>query len=268
MATRSIAICAVALWACGGGGISVEDYLGQKAAADTNALVCELGIAPEYASVLAEAFQQGFPDLLLTPIKREQLQRAVASGRAKYDGRKAKTCLDKMPYRNPGNCWGPSASVDFKVRLRAVFRGAPGPSDCTQIFTGTVADGEACVLFRRKPFRDLGVAQQRHWRGSDGDTATFDLGQQIRPRVVTLAHPPADNRASPGTLRDHRQPGPRVALYCRANDLELVVGQFARAEAWIRAGARVFTPLQPKRSAAASAPAQTALTGARTARAA
>jgi hypothetical protein len=210
MATRSIAICAVALWACGGGGISVEDYLGQKAAADTNALVCELGIAPEYANVLAEAFQQSFPDLLLTPIKREQLQRAVASGRAKYDGRKARTCLDQSPFRNPSNCWGPSASVDLKVRLRAIFRGAPGPPDCTQIFTGTVADGEACDL-------DAECANQKCIRDTCKCAQTIPPGGPCRPHdfcptggFTFCGVCPAGTRCTRGgaTLPTCQPPGP------------------------------------------------------------
>jgi hypothetical protein len=213
MATRSIAICTVALWACGGG-ISLEDYLGQKATSDTNALICELGIAPEYASVLAEAFQQEFPDLLLAPSKRERLKSAVGSGRAKYDGRKAKACLDQSPFRSPVNCWGASASVDLKLLRRAIDR--PGPSDCTLIFTGTVADRGACDL-------DAECANQRCMR----DTCPGKCAQTIPPGGPCRPHDfcptdgfyfcgvcPAGTRCTPGgaTLPTCQPPGlPRIA---------------------------------------------------------
>ena len=201
---RSIAVCAVTLCACGSGGISIDEYLDQKATADTNALVCELGVAPEYVGFLPEAFQQEF--------EREQLRRAVASGRAKYDGRKAKVCLDQSPFRNPANCWGPSAPLDLRVRLRAISHGGR-PSECAQVFTGSVADGGACYLdadcANEKCLRDTCPGRCAHTVPPGAPCRAYDFCPPPNTGFTVCDVCPAGTRCTPNgvTLPTCQPPG-------------------------------------------------------------
>lgn len=111
-------LCA-ALAACGGGSISVSDY-GNSV---INAL-CDhdvsCGLYSSHAACVAVYEQILNTDTLIADVN---------NGTAKYDGDKAKECLDAFG----------SASCDHSAMSYRV-----GPAACNDIVTGTVADGGVC----------------------------------------------------------------------------------------------------------------------------
>jgi hypothetical protein len=123
---RLLAGLAGLLAVCCGGSISVDELYGGLPAAFGGLRVCAFGLAPEYKTLY---------DSGLAPALAEA-KRAIASGRVKYDGGKAKSCLDQLTF-NTSTCWGPGARpATALLQIR--------PADCLLVFSGTLADGAAC----------------------------------------------------------------------------------------------------------------------------
>lgn len=133
MMRRTLLLVTLALAsACGGGSLSVADYYSGLVTAVPAFAVCDLGVAPEYARI-GVGFTQAQIDFGVA-----QVNKAIAAGRAKFDGAKAQACLDSL-HVDQSRCWGPSVT---RASLPQVFGDAF--KDCNGVVVGTVADNGVC----------------------------------------------------------------------------------------------------------------------------